>query len=223
MAVPSFAAYWAARSSHLPKGWELRHDPELPPGVDYAMGGTVVGVRRIPLDVEDALPVAHELEHLIQRREYPIARPLRPAVEWLSAQFNSMFLDPPANAALRGFGFDIREAVRLQYGRLDEHLLQRLEEDNRDGMDELGRLDRSFHFAWAYLNWEAAVGESGDSEPYFTVWFREHYAGPALRGRYIAGEILRMGLDTPERMAQTMSTLIFRYGLEGAIQVTLPG
>lgn len=217
-----FQAFYQAERRKIVKPVCWAQDLSLPEGIDYrsttlATNDQIVQVirlRNIPVHVEEALKIAHELEHLILVEEgFPRTGVSSKNFETVSSTLNSMVADPLVSSRLQRYGFDLWE----DYQREIKEDLRQLEKRPNIPLQRLDRLIWIFNYAGKMLDWELVGTSKGQNE--FQVWFDSRYPEIAERGKKLIAMVKRIGYETPEKQTRLFKEIIRRHKLEGIVSV----
>ncbi len=201
--------------------WSRRHD--LAAGIKGRSttcpdGRQVIFLRRCPATLDDAMGVAHELEHLILNAEgFPSigvrldrhsGKP-HPAIDYLASAVASAILDLVVNRRLQAYGFDLWEDYQ---GEVHDSMIQ-LRDPSSKSSDDLTVKKNVFNYASKILDWELAGGRSREVENRFMLWFNERYPTIAEEGGRVVGLVERMGYNNPGEVTALFGEIIRGYDL----------
>jgi hypothetical protein len=209
-----FVAFYEAERRKIAGEVHWARDVSLPVGIDYRTsrlqtGAQVIRLRRIPAVLEDAVKIAHELEHLVLDTEgFPCTGALAQH-ETLSSALNSMIHDPIVNSRLKLYGFDLQ----ADHEREVQEALRQLASCPRSPGDRLGRMHWCFNYAGQILEWEIARGTADGAEGRFQAWFDARYPDIAREGQQLLALVRNIGYDTPEKQTVLFREIIRKYEL----------
>jgi hypothetical protein len=213
-----FKAFYDAERPKITQKIEWIEGKSLPEGSPAKYGHFdeyegVIKLRRIPAKVEDAMIIAHELQHAVVRSQgFPATRKAIGADNkyiGLSTAFNSMIHDSLVNKALQNYGFDLLEDfTKLKNKSLDELI---------EAPSPTSDSDKT-HYVFNYVNnillWEI-IGAEKDNK--FQKKFESLYPELANEGQELLALIKSVGYDTPEKMRILIREIITRYKLSDYI------
>jgi len=118
---PEFSAFYSAERRKITKPLNWVRDLSLPVGIDYrstrlSNGTQVIRLRRVPAILENAMKIAHELQHLVLDYEGFVNTGAMVQYETVSSSLNSMIHDPLVNSRLKVYGFDLRQDYETELG-----------------------------------------------------------------------------------------------------------
>ena len=218
-----FRAFYKAERDKVARKVYWSHSRDLGAGIrgrstTYKDGRQVVFLSRCPASLDDAMLVAHELEHLVLRAEgFPGigAKPDRhsgkphPATDLLATAISSTILDPVVNRRLQTYGFDLWEDYQ---GEVNDSMVQ-LRDPSSKSSDDLTVKTNVFNYASKILDWELAGGRSREVENRFMLWFNERYPTIAEEGGRVVGLVERMGYNNPGEVTALFGEIIRGYDL----------
>ncbi len=190
-------------------------DSTLPDGIvarsrKRCSGERVIHLRRIPIPIEDAFTVAHELEHLVLDAEgFPVTLPEpnsdSDAAISLCAAINSMLSHPIINARLQEYGFGWRECKGVYAAMICEFKrLPRLASGGHHPMELI------FNYVTLILDLEAF----NRKEKYkLELYFCLRYPGIAGEGKKLRSLMRETGFQTPVRQSELIIMILDHYRL----------
>jgi hypothetical protein len=216
-----FQAFYQVERRKISGDVYWAHDPTMPEGIDYRSTrifragvqiAQVVRLRRVPAVIEDALKIAHELEHLVLHAEgFLGTHAISPNHETLSSALNSMLTDPLVDSRLRDHGFELRADYETE---LEEDIRQ-LSQFTGPPSQRLQRTSWMFNYVGKILYWEML--DTGEEHSKFQVWFDPRFPYIASRGKKLLLRVKRTGYDNPDKQSQIFQDIIKRYKLTGVI------
>ncbi len=199
--------------------------PDLPPGVfacarsDH-QGRQWIQLREVPVPVDKAQGVAHELAHLVlfQSLPFAVADARQAAAVEAAARINTLLHDPLVHLRLLSYGFDPLAEVAA----LEQATLPTLADQLRD----VTTLTEQFYWTMAYAETarvHAIVDRvhPGRTSPLLTVFQR---CAPALsrRGQQLVGVIDNLGANTPRTMLLALIAVIKAWSLDAVLKIHVP-
>jgi len=193
--------YWA-RDSSLPEGIDYRHTM-LPTGEQ------VIRLRRVPAILEDAMKIAHELQHCVLDAEGFPTTGAMPQFEDISATLNSMVHDPLVNARLQIYGFDLWYDYETEL----KETFRQLGAIPNPPSNHRGRMHWIFNYVGKILDWELACNKADKGNNEFQLWFDARYPDIAKEAQNLLALVRDIGYDTPEKQTALFKEIIRRYDL----------
>lgn len=190
--------FWM-RDSSLPEGINARATTEFEPR-QY-----IIGIKRIPLEINDDILVAEELEHCVCDEEgYPGLAALSPEFDNLASAINSMLGDLIAHKRLQELGFDFLDSYKEGTTVFFSQLENAKGPNNRIGV-----------FLWManYASNVLDAIELGIENNEFQIFFDNKYPDIAYKAKKLIERVNRVGYDTPEKMVKLLREILQRYDL----------
>lgn len=212
-----FAAFYHAERRKIVKPVQWTQDPSLPEGVDHQAtqlltGEQVISLRRVPARLEDAISIAHELQHFLLSGEgFPSTGCEDKRLYDVSSSLNSMLHDPLVNSRLQAYGFDLWNQYETEVSRDS----RTLEAEPSPPSGSLRRMLWIFNYVANTLDWELAYNKAGKSDNEFQSWFDARYPDVAEEGQELLASVRSIGFDTPENMGILLNEIIRKYKLKG--------
>ena len=223
--LKSSERFQAFYHSERPKAGEIHWvlDTNLPEGIrcrntKARFGGpemlTVIRLRRIPVPPENALWIAHEIEHSVLSCEgFPSVGSQYRKYETLSSSLGSMLHDPIVDSRLQSYGFDLQKDYEAELASEADQLRRY----SMPPADHLERLRWIFNYVKNALYWELLITDEERNK--FQAWFDERYPDIASRGKKLLSRVKRMGFDTPEKQTRLFQEIIRSYKLRDFLVV----
>ena len=213
-----FAAFYKSERSKITTSVYWARDSSLPVGIDYRCtrlpdGTQVIRLRRIPAVPEDAMRVAHELQHLVLDSEGFPCTGAKPQYETISSSLNSMIHDPLVDARLLEYGFDLLKEYEAEV----QEALNQLGDRPVSPSGHLERVHWMFNYVSKILDWRLLRDATGKDSSEFQSWFDRRYPDIVEDARGLLALIDDIGYDTPERQVELLGRIVQRYGLEGIV------
>jgi len=191
------------------------HDETLPLGIDFRVTRhrsgkqyiRVIRIRIVPVSIDDAYKIAHELTHLICDAEGFPSVGSTPKYESIIGALNSMVHDLNVNEILVRYGFDLIHEYESEIA--DD--VRRLERFSTAPSDQLDRLLWIFNYVSTILDWEFINHSNKKSE--FQVWFDQKFPEIAKEGKNLLVLVKRMGYDTPQKQFRLFQEINRQYKL----------
>lgn len=212
---PEFQRFYHEERSKITVPLYWAHEIDLPPGIDYrstrieegSHSVSVVRLRYVPVRAEDAVMIAHEIEHFVLDTEgFPLVSS-SDQFETLSSALNSMVADPVVNSRLQKYGFDLLPDYNRE---LDDMRLQ-LEKRSVAPSDNLNMMNWAINYTGVMLEWELVDSRQKFDE--FQAWFDARYTHVAHVSRKMLAMVKRIGNDTPEKHRRLYREIAGRYNL----------
>ncbi len=174
----------------------------------------VIELRRIPAEMEDAMIIAHELQHaVIKSKGFPGTKCNESQYVYLSSALNSMTHDPLVNEGLQTYGFDLLDGfTKLMNLSLDELIKSSPPTSDSDKMRYV------FKYVKNVLLWELIRVEE-DSNSKIQLRFESLYPELANVGRELLALVKSIGYDTPDKMHKLLNEIVLRYRLGDYISI----
>lgn len=213
-----FERYYRDRRPKLPKKINWVIDREIPIGINArstidSLGKVYIRLRTIPVPIDSAALVAHELEHRVMDLErFPVTAISSIGYETISSSLNSMVHDPLVDRRLNEFGFD----VEAEHQNESNNQLKRIK-GKSDPTHTVDQIIYSFNYAQNIL-WRQYV--AGLNEPNeLQTWLNQHFPITSKKGKILLKLIDRIGFDTPHKMKSLFLQIIdknklHRYGVK---------
>jgi hypothetical protein len=171
----------------------------------------VIYLRHIPATLEDAIYVAHELQHFANQAEgFTGVVYLDKSYESLCTALGSMLDNQTVNSRLATYGFDMQKyydgIVRFSYKQLGGEL--------NPPSDYKLRMLWTFNYVHMILYWEDVLNmkEIGESE--YQSWYDSRYPDIAKEGQALLTIVRSIGYDTPEKRTTLFGEIIAGYDLD---------
>ena len=194
-------------------------DFSLPPGVDFSCTKLntrelIIRFRKIPARSEDAIKVAHELQHLILSAEgFPGVAFKDSRFEHISSSMGSMVLDPLVNARLKTHGFNLRKDYEAEL----KETASQLANFPQPPTNRFDKILWTFNYTANLLDWETASQKINQGNDEFHKWFDKQYPKIARKAWDLFFKIKETGYDTPEKLVKVFSEIIREYKLEKSV------
>jgi len=170
----------------------------------------VIELRRIPPKTEDAIIIAHELQHaVIKSKGFPGTIGTEAKYENLSTALNSMVHDPLVNEALQIYGFDLLGGFTKLKNKSLDALIKASPPTN-----DSHKMHYVFNYVKNILLWEIICVEE-DNE--LQLRFESLYPELANKGQELLTLAKGIGYDTPEKMRKLIREIITKYRLSNYI------
>ena len=209
-----FRAFYQAERERVVKPVYWAQDSSLPEGIDYRRtvlptGEQVIRLRRLPAILEDAMKIAHELQHCVLDDEGFPTTGATPQFENISAALNSMVHDPLVNMRLQTYGFDLWDDYEKEVNEDFRQLRAFLNPPS----NHLGRMHWIFNYVGKMLDWELVCNQADKSNSEFQLWFDARYPDIAEEAQKLLALARDIGYDTPEKQTALFKEIIRRYDL----------
>ena len=202
------------RDSDMPKGIRCR----VTIGEFSGQKIRVVRLRQVPALVEDALRIAHELEHLVLSSEgFPSVGSGLRQYENLASSLCSMTHDPIVDSRLQSYGFDLHEDYKVEL----ENTLSQLKRQSRPPADHSKRMMWMFNYIGIILEWELLSTDRPMRD--FQKWFGRKFPEIMYKARELLRMIRRIGYDTPGKQSRLYSEIIRHCKLGDRLIIGYPG
>ena len=191
-------------------------DSSMPEGIDFratrlSNGKCFIRLRRIPVDLEDAIKIAHELEHFVLDAKGFHSIGATDGLENLASAISSMVSDLLVNEKLAEFGFGLQE----DYENEAAEGMRQLEQIEHPPSTWDGKLLWIVNYVSKLLDWEFVSGSNSESD--FQSWFDNKYPDIAKSGKKLRSIVKRIGYDTPEKQIRLFREVIQKYNLESLL------
>jgi hypothetical protein len=180
-------------------------EEESPARYSHKRGEIIL--RRIPAKIEDAMIVAHELQHaVIKSTGFPSTIRVEDKREDLSTPLNSMVHDPLVYETLQLYGFDL----------LADFTKWTSTSPSTPPPNDLDKKVYIFNYVKRIIHWEI-IRTEGDSSSEFQLKFELHHPELANEGQELLALVKSIGYGTPEKMRKLIREIITKYRLNDYI------
>ena len=172
----------------------------------------VIRLRRIPPEIEDAVIIAHELQHaVIISKGFPGTICNESQYEYLSTALNTMVHDPLVHKTLQIYGFDLLDDF-TKWANKSLNKLKTLHTPT----SHPAKMQWVFNYVKKIIHWEI-VRTEGDGNSEFQLRFESHYPELANVGQELLVLVKSIGYDTPDKMHKLLREIVLRYELSDYI------
>ena len=215
---PEFVAFYGAERRTITKPVYWVRDQSMPEGIDYRStrlpnGTQVIRLRRIPAILEDALKIAHELQHFVLDTEGFVTTGSA-RYENISSSLNSMVHDPLVNSRLQVYGFDLRQDYETEV----RESIRQLSNVPKSPVNPLDRVHWIFNYVSKILEWEVCHETNKDRNE-FVLWFDEQYPDIAQEAKDLLMLVRDIGYDTPTKQIALFKRIIEKYNLKNVVSM----
>ena len=217
---PEFKNYYQTERTKIKTevSWSL--DNSLPVGINacvtrYQDGKRIIRLRQIPAPLNNAMSVAHELEHLrLDEEGFPLLT-ASPAYEFMAASLSGMVHDVLIDTKLTSFGFDLKS----KYLKEAEESRRQLMPVSKTPTDKMDRVAWIINYVSTLLDYESVRSKGLVENNEFNDWFQKKYPDIVRDAQKMIETVAKIGFDTPDKQNRLFSTLIDLYSLNGLFSI----
>jgi len=213
-----FLAFHQVERGKIVKPVYWVQDLSLPTGIDYRCtrlptGTQVIRLRRVPAISEDAMRIAHELQHLVLDAEGFPSTGAKAQFETISSALNSMVHDPIVDSRLQIYGFDLWD----DYEKEVKEDFRQLGATPNPRSNHLGRMHWIFNYVGKILYWELACNKADKGNNEFQAWFDARHPDIAKEAQDLLALVREIAYDTPQKQTALFKEIIRRYDLDRVV------
>lgn len=219
-----FLVFYQAERRKIVKPIFWVQESSLPRGIDYRTtrletGELFIRLKRVPAIIEDAVSIAHELQHFILDTEnFPLVGFENPQFETISSALSSMVHDPLVDSRLKIYGFDLWK----KYQKEVRDTIRQFRGGKIYPKDDLARKIWIFNYVSKILDWELVCNMSRGSDNEYQLLFNNLYPDIAKEGQKLLKLVNNIGYDTPEKQTALFKEIIQIYNLETILKIGWP-
>ena len=199
-------------------------DPALPKGITARneireTGALYIYLSKIPVTLEDAAEIAHEIQHFILNliEGFPVTYVKDDNFKSLSSALNSMIQDPLVDSRLQTYGL---VDLGKKYEKEVERYLRFLKKHHEEPSDPSVRTYWIFAYVGKMLDWELARSKGYRRINKFKLFYDKKYKNVALEAKKLLSVVKEIGYDTPEKQTKLFREIIQRYNLKDNVFLT---
>lgn len=222
----AFSNFYMAERIQIAGTINWVQDLSLPKGIDYrkttySSGKRFIYLRRIPAPLEDAVSIAHELQHFIlEDKGFPSVgcakRQYERQYKNLASALNSMVHDPLVDIQLQTYDFDLYEKYEKEISK------RNLQEYPKSPPEHIGRVLWAINYASNVVDWELVRAEGDKDVSELQSLYDERFPDIAEMGQELLALVRRIGYDTPEKEHELFKEVIQKYKLSGYLIIGYP-